>query len=876
MNTASEIRQSFLDFFSSRHHFEIPGSSLIPGDDPSLLFTNAGMVQFKDVFLGREASKHPRVVTVQPCVRVGGKHNDLENVGYTSRHHTFFEMLGNFSFGDYFKEQAIDLAWEYLTEILCIDPARLWVTVYEDDDDAANIWLAKRGVSKDRFRRCGDEDNFWTMGEVGPCGPCSEIYYDHGACFPGKPPSEGDGGERYVEIWNLVFTQFERDQKGNVTPIPHPSVDTGMGLERIAAVMQGVHSNYDTDLFRPLISATRALLDGEGEGEGEGDMHSLQVVADHLRSSAFLIAEGVNPGNEGRAYVLRRIIRRAVRYGYKLGLHEPFLHRLLDDLLNVMGECYPRLRESKAHVARTLLQEEERFAQTLEQGLKLIRKLIEDAKGKKVLAGEEIFRLYDTYGFPADLSADIAREHGMSIDEAGFTEAMTRQRTRARQTSRFDSGMSMGGDPSVASEFSGYDRLEQNSMVLELYQDGNRVNSLVEGETGGVILLETPFYAQAGGQIGDRGELFGNGVFFDVEDTRKQGQAHIHLGVLCKGTLKVKDVIMARVDELRRTRIARNHSATHLLHAALRAQLGEQVQQKGSLVADGHLRFDFSWDDSLNAEQLADLEDSINRCILQNTKIVVEDMELEDARESGALMLFGEKYAERVRVLSIGESYSKELCGGTHVKRCGDIGLFRILSESGVANGVRRIEAVTGDAALEWGRKESQCLKRMERMLKTNRQHLESKLAQNLEKTRQLDKEVERLRGRLSKAESSDLASMAMAVGDLKVLAQHIEGADAKTLRTTIDALKQQLGGSSVVVLGSVTGDSKVNLAVGVGRECTDRLQAGVLINHIALQVGGRGGGRPDMAQAGGNKPEALPDALNKVPELVRHLLNIS
>ncbi len=863
MKTSNDIRQSFLDFFKSKDHEVVSSSSLVPSNDPTLLFTNAGMVQFKDVFLGREKRDYKRATSSQRCVRAGGKHNDLENVGYTARHHTFFEMLGNFSFGDYFKREAIAYAWEYLTEELKIPESKLWITVFEDDDEAADIWLKEIGVSPERFSRCGAADNFWSMGDTGPCGPCSEIFYDHGEDIPGGPPgSEGSDLDRYIEIWNLVFTQFDRDTSGNLKPIPHPSVDTGMGLERITAVMQDVHNNYEIELFGKIIQAIKEL-----SGKNNLDAISSQVVADHIRSCSFLITDGVIPSNEGRGYVLRRIIRRAIRHGNKLGFSEPFFYKLVDVLNQVMGKAYPELEQSKANIERTLLAEEDRFAETLEQGLKVLDDVISKMDGD-VIQGEDVFRLYDTYGFPVDLTADIARERNLKVDMDGFNKAMAEQRKRARAASKFDVGVSVDTDDSLVSAFTGYERLRQKTTIIALYQDGRNVKSLKQGDIGGVILLETPFYAQSGGQVGDKGELFTDDVFFEIEDTKKQGQSHIHLGVLRTGTLKVGDVVRASVDQKRRIDIMRNHSATHLLHTASRNLLGDHVVQKGSLVADDRLRFDFSHNEPLTKQQIQEIERLVNSQVLKNEATEVQVMSLDKAKASGAMSLFGEKYEDTVRVLNIGGDFSCELCGGTHVERAGDIGFFKIVSESGTASGVRRIEAVTGVGALNWIENAEVKLQRIAEILKTDIESVDSKLSAQIEKTRKLEKELEQLKGKMASSAGSDMASDAEIIEGIKVIAKSLEGIDPKTLRDTVDQLKNKLG-TAAVILATVN-DSKVSLVAGVTQDATDRIKAGDLVNHVAQQVGGKGGGRPDMAQAGGNDPSSLEDALKNVPDWIR------
>ncbi len=867
MKSSNEIRQSFIEYFESKGHTAVQSSSLVPSNDPTLLFTNAGMVQFKDLFLGREKRDYNRAVSSQRCVRAGGKHNDLENVGYTARHHTFFEMLGNFSFGDYFKKEAIAFAWEYLTDVLQIPEDRLWVTVYKDDDEAADIWLKEIGVSSERFSRCGEKDNFWSMGDTGPCGPCSEIFYDHGEEVPGGPPGSADAElDRYIEIWNLVFTQYDRDPEGNLTPIPHPSVDTGMGLERITAVMQHVHNNYDIDLFQYLIHAVKDLA-----GNDALELTSSRVVADHIRSCAFLISDGVIPTNEGRGYVLRRIIRRAIRHGNKLGFKEPFFHKLVAPLEQVMGEAYPELGNNRQHIERVLLAEEERFAETLEQGLKVLDDVVSKLGKSTEIAGEDVFRLYDTYGFPVDLTADIARERELTVDMDGFNAAMAEQRKRARAASKFDAGIVAGADDNLVTNFTGYERIRQKTSVMALYQDGRNVQTLKQGDIGGVILLETPFYAQSGGQVGDRGELFVGNVFFEVEDTKKQGQSHIHLGVLRTGELHVGDVLNASVDASRREHVMRNHSATHLLHAALRKVLGEHVVQKGSLVADDRLRFDFSHSEPLTREEILQLEQIINAQILANEETLVQVMPLERARESGAISLFGEKYDDTVRVLSIGGEFSKELCGGTHVERAGDIGLFKIISETGIAAGVRRVEAVTGMGALNWAENVESKLQYVSDLLKTDTDTVDTKLSQQVERIRKLEKELDQLKGKMASSAGTNMADEAEVISGINVIARTLEGADPKTLRDTVDQLKNKLG-TAALILATVN-DAKVSLVAGVTKDSTDKIKAGDLVNFVAEQVGGRGGGRPDMAQAGGNDPSALEGALKKVPDWIRSQL---
>jgi len=824
------------------------------------------MVQFKDVFLGRESLPYKRAASSQRCVRAGGKHNDLENVGYTARHHTFFEMLGNFSFGDYFKKEAISYAWVYLTDVLKIPESKLWVTVFEDDDDAANIWLKEIGISSKQFSRCGEKDNFWSVGDTGPCGPCSEIFYDHGKEIPGGPPGSKDAElDRYVEIWNLVFTQYNRNSDGSLTPIPHPSVDTGMGLERITAVMQGVHNNFEIELFKKIISKIHSFCNTK-----QIDIVSSRVVADHIRSCSFLLADGVIPSNEGRGYVLRRIIRRAIRHGNKLGLKEPFFYKLVEVLENQMAQAYPELSKSKTNIESVLLNEEERFAETLDQGLKILDDIIAKIKGDEI-QGEDVFRLYDTYGFPVDLTADIAREKNLKVDMKGFNKAMAGQRQRARAASKFDADVAVNTDTNLVSAFTGYERFEQKTSIIGLYQDGRNVKSLNEGDIGGVILLETPFYAQSGGQVGDRGELFAGDVFFEVEDTKKQGQSHIHLGVLRTGTLKVGDVVRAVVDQKRRHDIARNHSATHLLHAALRKILGAHVLQKGSLVESNRLRFDFSHNDALDTNQIKEIQRLVNTKILDNDETQVQVMPLEKAKSSGAISLFGEKYEDVVRVLNIGGEFSCELCGGTHVERTGDIGAFKITSESGIASGVRRIEATTGIGALDWIESTEDKLQRIAKLLKSDTETVDSKLTAQLEKNRKLEKELLDLKSKLTSSAGSDLIQNAEVIDGISIIARSLDNTDPKNLRDVVDQLKNKLG-TAVLVLATVN-DSKVSLVAGVTNDTTSRIKAGELANFVAEQVGGKGGGRPDMAQAGGDNPKELESALAKVPQWVRDQL---
>ncbi|MCH8302249.1 MAG: alanine--tRNA ligase [Proteobacteria bacterium] len=863
--TSNELRQAFLDFFHERGHEVVPSSPLVPGNDPTLLFTNSGMVQFKDVFLGEEQRSYKRAVTSQRCVRAGGKHNDLENVGYTTRHHTFFEMLGNFSFGDYFKEDAIKLAWEFLTKTLGLPPERLWVTVFEDDDDAADIWLKTIKVDPDRFARMGSKDNFWAMGDTGPCGPCSEIFYDHGPDVAGGPPgSKDEDGDRYVEIWNLVFMQFERAAGGEMTALPKPSVDTGMGLERVAAVMQGVHSNYEIDLFANLLKATAKILGVRNDGSS-----SLNVIVDHIRACAFLIVDGVLPGNEGRAYVLRRIIRRAIRHGKKLGVNKSFFYKLVGPLCEEMGGAYPELVKARARVEKVLEKEEQRFAETLDQGMEILESAIAKLKGRE-LPGDIVFKLYDTYGFPVDLTADIARERDLSVDQAGFDQRMAAQRDRARAASKFGTGKEAAIKTDLTSEFSGYDGTSDTSEVTALYKDGNEVESLAEGDEGAVILKSTPFYAESGGQVGDTGVLAFDSGSFLVFDTQKSGKANVHVGKMQTGKLSKGDRISAEVDGERRHSIVLNHSATHLMHAALRSVLGDHVAQKGSLVAPDRLRFDFSHYEALTRDQLKEIEDIVNQQIRRNIAADTKLMKYDDAVASGAIALFGEKYDDEVRVLKLGE-HSVELCGGTHVSSTGDIGVFKITSEGGVASGIRRIEAVTGDIAMQWIDAGQQALDQVASLLRSPRDQAAAKVEQLLRRNKELEKELAAAKQQLLTGGSLDIMDGVTEIGGIKVLATRMDGADARTLRDAVDRFKDKLK-SAVVVLGSVE-NGKVRLAAGVTKNNTDRIRAGDVIKPVAEQVGGKGGGRPDFAQAGGSNPDGLDAALASVPGWVTEQL---
>ncbi|HBD3513456.1 TPA: alanine--tRNA ligase [Escherichia coli] len=864
--STAEIRQAFLDFFHSKGHQVVASSSLVPHNDPTLLFTNAGMNQFKDVFLGLDKRNYSRATTSQRCVRAGGKHNDLENVGYTARHHTFFEMLGNFSFGDYFKHDAIQFAWELLTseKWFALPKERLWVTVYESDDEAYEIWEKEVGIPRERIIRIGDNkgapyasDNFWQMGDTGPCGPCTEIFYDHGDHIWGGPPgSPEEDGDRYIEIWNIVFMQFNRQADGTMEPLPKPSVDTGMGLERIAAVLQHVNSNYDIDLFRTLIQAVAKVT-----GATDLSNKSLRVIADHIRSCAFLIADGVMPSNENRGYVLRRIIRRAVRHGNMLGAKETFFYKLVGPLIDVMGSAGEDLKRQQAQVEQVLKTEEEQFARTLERGLALLDEELAKLSGD-TLDGETAFRLYDTYGFPVDLTADVCRERNIKVDEAGFEAAMEEQRRRAREASGFGADYNAMIRVDSASEFKGYDHLELNGKVTALFVDGKAVDAINAGQEAVVVLDQTPFYAESGGQVGDKGELKGANFSFAVEDTQKYGQAIGHIGKLAAGSLKVGDAVQADVDEARRARIRLNHSATHLMHAALRQVLGTHVSQKGSLVNDKVLRFDFSHNEAMKPEEIRAVEDLVNAQIRRNLPIETNIMDLEAAKAKGAMALFGEKYDERVRVLSMGD-FSTELCGGTHASRTGDIGLFRIISESGTAAGVRRIEAVTGEGAITTVHADSDRLSEVAHLLKGDSNNLADKVRSVLERTRQLEKELQQLKEQAAAQESANLSSKAIDVNGVKLLVSELSGVEPKMLRTMVDDLKNQLG-STIIVLATVA-EGKVSLIAGVSKDVTDRVKAGELIGMVAQQVGGKGGGRPDMAQAGGTDAAALPAALARV-----------
>lgn len=866
---SNQIRQKFLDYFKSRGHEVVSSSSLVPANDPTLLFTNAGMVQFKDLFLGQEKRSYTRAASSQRCVRAGGKHNDLENVGYTARHHTFFEMLGNFSFGDYFKTDAINYAWEFLTVELGLPANKLWVTVYQDDDEAADIWVKQIGVPEDRVVRLGDDSNFWAMGDTGPCGPCSEIFYDHGEAVEGGPPGSPDeDGDRYIEIWNLVFMQFDRQPDGALVPLPKPSVDTGMGLERLAAVLQQVHSNYEIDLFQNLLHAASKIT-----GVEDTTNTSLRVIADHIRSCAFLVLDGVLPSNEGRGYVLRRIIRRAVRHGYQLGVKEVFFYRLVEALIQEMGAAYPALATGQQQIERVLCEEEEQFARTLENGMQILEQAISKLDGS-VLPGTTVFRLYDTYGFPVDLTADVAREQGLTLDMEGFERAMEGQRQQARSASQFNAVEKLSIELSEGTRFVGHDHLQHVAQVRAIYQDGQSVESLI-GDSEAVVLLDvSPFYGESGGQAGDQGVLEVRDherllARFDVVDTQKQGEHILHRGILREGHLSVGDELRASVSPPIRRDTMLNHSATHLLHAALRKVLGDHVIQKGSLVSADRLRFDFSHPAPLSNEAAQRIEALVNDEILKNHQVNKEVMSMDEAMQKGAMALFGEKYGDEVRVVTMGD-FSVELCGGTHVERTGDIGLFKLVSEAGIAAGTRRVEALTGRGALRYVEREEALLRQLSELLKTNTDGLLERIQQLINSQRGLERELEQLKGKLASAAGSDLASAADTVNGVRVLAKKVEGFNPKTLRDTVDQLKNKLG-SAVVVLGCVEND-RISLVAGVTQDLTDRVKAGDVVNHVARQVGGKGGGRADMAMAGGSDVAALDDALASVIGYVTQL----
>ncbi|MEO6973181.1 MAG: alanine--tRNA ligase [Rhodoferax sp.] len=864
--TVADIRKTFLDFFASKGHTVVRSSSLVPANDPTLMFTNSGMVQFKDVFLGADKRPYVRAASVQACLRAGGKHNDLENVGYTARHHTFFEMLGNWSFGDYFKRESIQWGWELLTEVYKLPADKLWATVYIDDDEAYDIWTKDVGLPPGRVVRIGDNkgakyasDNFWMMADTGPCGPCSEIFYDHGEGIPGGPPGSPDAdGDRYIEIWNHVFMQFDMQPDGSVKPLPAPCVDTGMGLERLAAILQHVHSNYEIDIFEVLIKAAARETGCDDLGN-----KSLRVIADHIRATAFLVSDGVNPGNEGRGYVQRRIIRRAIRHGYQLGQKSPFFYKLVPDLVVLMGAAYPRLAAQQQRIKDVLQAEEERFFETLEHGMVILDAALVD--GAKVLPGEVAFKLHDTFGFPLDLSADVCRERGVAVDEAGFHAAMDRQKSQARAAGKFkmDRALDYAG---LGNTFIGYDQLAQATKIVALYEGGKPVDELAEGRAGVVVLASTPFYAESGGQVGDEGTISSGAARFEVADTQKiKADVFGHHGTLAQGSLKVGDAVTAQVNTGVRAQTMRNHSVTHLMHKALREVLGGHVQQKGSLVNASHTRFDFAHNAPVSDSDIVEIERRVNAEILSNTATSATVMDIESARNSGAMMLFGEKYGDEVRVLEIGSS--KELCGGTHVQRTGDIGFFKIVAESGVAAGVRRVEAVTGSVAMAYVQEMEAAMTKASAALRTQPAELVTRIAQVQDQVRTLEKEVAALKGKLASSQGDELVAQAVDVKGIKVLAARLDGADAKTLRDTLDKLKDKLK-TAAIVLATVDGD-KVQIAAGVTPDSTGRVKAGELVNFVAQQVGGKGGGKPDLAMAGGTQPGALAGALASVPAWV-------
>ena len=865
MEGSAQIRSAFLDYFQREGHTAVPTSSLVPAADATLLFTNAGMVQFKDVFLGNETLPYVRATSSQRCVRAGGKHNDLENVGYTARHHTFFEMLGNFSFGDYFKREAIHYAWDFLTKVAGLPVDRLWVTVFEDDAEAAKIWLDDIGVNPERLRRIGAKDNFWSMGDTGPCGPCTEIFYDHGEHIAGGPPGSPDeDGDRYVEIWNLVFMQYERDSSGHLNPLSRPSVDTGMGLERLCAVLQGVNSNYDTDLFQGLIQQTAEMAKIK-----DLQNPSLKVIADHIRSCSFLIADGVMPSNEGRGYVLCRIIRRAARHGHRLGLQEPFFHTLVKPLIESLHGTFPELIAQADTVQRGLLNEEMRFAETLTQGMRILQDEFENLSGNTI-AGETVFKLYDTFGFPVDLTADVAREKGLSLDLEGFQREMQQQRERAREASRFGEGYDVALDVKSSTIFTGYSLLEEQSEVSELFIENQAVERVTSDQEAIIFCKSTPFYAESGGQVGDQGLLLAEGVRFEVSDTQKRGNGFAHFGKLLTGEIKVGQMLTSQVDQSYRNKIVLNHSATHLMHAALREVLGPHVQQKGSLVNAERLRFDFSHDAAVTRDQIRMIEQLVNQQIRKNTATTAELMNKEEALAAGAMALFGEKYGDEVRVLSIGD-FSTELCGGTHVERAGDIGSFIIVAESGTASGVRRIEALTGPEALRWLQDYRDDFERTAQTLNAPIADVVAKSSALVERNKELEKELSKIKAKVATQAGADIAGQAIEIEGCKVLAYELEGADSKALRETLDKLKDKLG-SAAIVLASIS-NNKVSLVAGVTKDQTAKIKAGDLVNMVAQQVGGKGGGRPEMAQAGGDKPAALAEALKSVPIWIREQL---
>ena len=853
--TCADIRNAFLNFFKEKGHEIVDSSPLIPGNDKTLLFTNAGMVQFKDTFLGQDKRSYTTATSSQRCVRAGGKHNDLENVGYTARHHTFFEMLGNFSFGDYFKQDAIKYAWEFLTDVIGLPPEKLWVTVFEEDDEAADIWLKDIGIDENRFSRIGAKDNFWAMGDTGPCGPCTEIFYDHGEDIPGGPPgTPEEDGDRYIEIWNLVFMQYNRFADGTMEPLPKPSVDTGMGLERLAAILQNVHSNYEIDLFQNLIKSAADIT-----GTTDLNNKSLRVIADHIRACSFLVADGVFPSNEGRGYVLRRIIRRAVRHGYQLGTKDLFFYKIVETLVTEMGEAYPILVEQKDFVIRILKQEEEQFAKTLEQGMRILETEI-DTMGGSIISGDTAFKLYDTYGFPFDLTADIARERELTVDRDGFDAAMEEQKKKSKESSQFDIDYNDKMETDHITEFTGYEATTGKGTALAIFTDGHLIDKATAGDAVQIILDKTPFYAESGGQAGDSGELLGNGFKVQIKDTIKSHKAFLHIGTVSEGTINTRDEVAAVVDGVKRQAIMLNHTATHILHASLREILGTHVQQKGSLVNADRLRFDFSHFEPVSQEQLEEIEKLANEQVRANHNADINVMPYDEATKAGAMALFGEKYGNEVRVIKLGD-FSIELCGGTHADRAGDIGLIKIVSETGIASGVRRIEAITGSNAMTYLWNNERKLNKLCGFLKADRENLNDKMEQLISRNRNTEKELERLKSKLASQAGGDLASNAVEINGIKVLSAKLEGADAKTLRETVDQLKNKLG-SAVVVLGTVMDGGKVQLAAGVTKDLIKNIKAGDVVNHIAAQVGGRGGGKPDMALAGGSEPDKLDEAL--------------
>ena len=860
----NEIRELFLNFFESREHEKVSGSSLIPSNDPTLLFTNSGMVQFKDVFLGIEQRKSKRAVSVQRCLRAGGKHNDLDNVGYTDRHHTFFEMLGNFSFGDYFKEEAIHFAWEFITEELNIDPDRLWVSVFKDDDEAAAIWLDQIKVNPDRLVRMGEASNFWSMGQTGPCGPCTEIFYDHGPHIEGGPPgSESEEGDRFVEIWNLVFMQFERAEDGQLTQLPKPSVDTGMGLERIAAVMQGVQSNYEIDLFKNIIKAVSSLI-----GDAGSNNH-YRVISDHIRAAAFLILDGVSPGREGRGYVLRRIIRRALRHGYELGVEEPFFHEVIDPLVKEMGEAYPDLAQKSEYIKRIILTEEERFSATLAQGMRLLETEIDSLSGD-ILSGEFVFKLYDTYGFPVDLTSDIARVKQLKIDQKGFDKAMDRQKEMARTASQFSRQQVKEVDHGLETSFLGYDQHENDTKVTGIIKD-QLINQIAKGETGQVILEETAFYAESGGQVGDVGTIQSKTGTFQVLDTQSSGDALVHLGTVTNGTMTLNDKVKATINPIRRQAITLNHTSAHLLHSALINVLGDHVAQRGSAVGDKRLRLDFSHDQALTTEELRQIEELVNKKIEKNIDVETSIMKHDEALESGALALFGEKYGEEVRVVNV-ELFSKELCGGTHVKNTGEIGFFKIISESSIASGTRRIEAITGDEALKWAEETEYLVEKLADMLQTGRDGIEKKVQTLVNNNRQMNLEIKDLKAQIIRQPSGDTANEIETINSISLLIKELaEDTEPSVMRSAIDQIKQDIG-SGVIILASKSSKGKVRVAIGVTEDLVEKVQANILANEMSKVLGGKGGGRANFANAGGSDTENLLKSFDLAKDWIKNL----